>query len=549
MFWFVIGAISIAAFYFLARPFLAEVDISPSLDEEDYFRAQIGDVARERAAGRLSDEDADIADLEARRRLLAAGRKSADAGRAAPGAANPVLRQAAILVAGAAPVAAMAAYLSMGAPFSQQAGPPPPEIANAAAAPTAAPDMTAIIDRLRGRLAENPADLDGWIALAESYGTIGQFAEAAEAYGRAIELSPDTAYLHAAYGETLVLANQGFAPVEANEAFARALEIDPNEPRARFYQAQALYQRGRREEALSAFVNLLNDAAPGDAWAEAVRRRVRAVAGELGRPIENIGLSEAAYAGMTAPAPGPGAGAAAAAADIAGLEAAIESGDAAYTDWMTLADAYAAQGRMEDADNLLARGEERYAAAPFVLQQIRAARARLASGDGARRGPTQEQIAAAQSLSAEDQQAMIRGMVEGLAARLENEPDDLEGWRMLGRSYGVLGDLDASVAAHARAADLAPDNLEVKIALAEAMLVRANQRGADIDAEIDAVLRDIEARQPENPFALYYLGLSATQRDDDAAAAGYWRRLREIIPEGSQDAARLDAMLEQLDTE
>ncbi|MFN3228334.1 MAG: c-type cytochrome biogenesis protein CcmI, partial [Asticcacaulis sp.] len=42
--------------------------------------------------------------------------------------------------------------------------------------------------------------------------------------------------------------------------------------------------------------------------------------------------------------------------------------------------------------------------------------------------------------SAEDQQAMIKGMVEGLAARLAENPNDPEGWVRLVRAYGVLGD-------------------------------------------------------------------------------------------------------------
>lgn len=55
-------------------------------------------------------------------------------------------------------------------------------------------------------------------------------------------------------------------------------------------------------------------------------------------------------------------------------------------------------------------------------------------------GPTQEDVAAAQDLSQGDRKAMIAGMVDSLAAKLKDEPDNIEGWLRLVRSYAVLGD-------------------------------------------------------------------------------------------------------------
>ncbi|MCW8916670.1 MAG: c-type cytochrome biogenesis protein CcmI [Magnetovibrio sp.] len=55
-------------------------------------------------------------------------------------------------------------------------------------------------------------------------------------------------------------------------------------------------------------------------------------------------------------------------------------------------------------------------------------------------GPTPEQVREAQEMSMEDQQAMIKAMVDSLAQRLKDAPDDLAGWKRLAQAYSVLGD-------------------------------------------------------------------------------------------------------------
>ena len=57
-------------------------------------------------------------------------------------------------------------------------------------------------------------------------------------------------------------------------------------------------------------------------------------------------------------------------------------------------------------------------------------------------GPSSEEVAAAQSLSEEDRAAFIRSMVDGLAARLEADGQDLDGWLRLAQAYLVLGEPD-----------------------------------------------------------------------------------------------------------
>lgn len=62
-------------------------------------------------------------------------------------------------------------------------------------------------------------------------------------------------------------------------------------------------------------------------------------------------------------------------------------------------------------------------------------------------GPTPEQVQAAGDMSASDQQAMIRGMVDGLAAKLEADPKNLDGWLRLIRARVVLKEADLAQSA------------------------------------------------------------------------------------------------------
>jgi cytochrome c-type biogenesis protein CcmH len=74
-----------------------------------------------------------------------------------------------------------------------------------------------------------------------------------------------------------------------------------------------------------------------------------------------------------------------------------------------------------------------------------------ASPNAARPGPTAEDVRAADAMAPTDRTAMIRGMVEGLAVRLEQSPRDVEGWIKLIRSRVVLGEADQAKQALDRA--------------------------------------------------------------------------------------------------
>jgi cytochrome c-type biogenesis protein CcmH len=127
----------------------------------------------------------------------------------------------------------------------------------------------------------------------------------------------------------------------------------------------------------------------------------------------------------------------------------------------------------------------------------------------------------------------IEVMVERLAARLRENPDDAEGWKMLGRSYAVLGRFGEAVDAYAKAALRAPRDAQLLADFADAL---AMARGKSLQGEPEQlVLRALEI-EPQNLKALALAGTAAFERQAFAAAAGYWQRMLPLVRPDSEDA-------------
>jgi cytochrome c-type biogenesis protein CcmH len=146
------------------------------------------------------------------------------------------------------------------------------------------------------------------------------------------------------------------------------------------------------------------------------------------------------------------------ASDIAELEARTASDPKDYEAWMALATARAASGDSDSAAADIAEAKRQFAGAPFLLSKFneleRSLGLDLVALDAGPKGPTTEDMAAAAEMTQEDRDDMIAGMVAGLAARLDEQPNDPEGWAMLIRSYQTLGDAVRAEAALERATEL-----------------------------------------------------------------------------------------------
>ena len=134
----------------------------------------------------------------------------------------------------------------------------------------------------------------------------------------------------------------------------------------------------------------------------------------------------------------------------------------------------------------------------------------------------------------------VEKMVSDLAARLANEPDSLEGWVVLARSYHVLKRFAAAAEAYERAVKLAPDEPDLLADYADAL---ASAQGGDLGGKPIALVKRALEIDPTHWKALALAGTEAFNRRDFAAAVAYWEKLRVHAPPGSQIAQSIDASI------
>jgi cytochrome c-type biogenesis protein CcmH len=154
--------------------------------------------------------------------------------------------------------------------------------------------------------------------------------------------------------------------------------------------------------------------------------------------------------------------------------------------------------------------------------------------------PTREQQQAMAAMTPDQRQQAIRGMVEGLAARLKDNPQDRGGWLRLANAWKVLGETANAIDAYAKADALAPVDARLLADWAEAH-VRGLAPGQPPSREAIAVLERLEKAEPRNGLALFYLGAAAFAAGDKPAAAQRWKTLLALLPPD----APIRAMLEQ----
>lgn len=357
----------------LLRPLLgakADAAAEPA-DRADYdlavYRDQLVEVERDLERGLFTPEEAQAARLEVERRVLSAAARSETG---APASSRRLRLAAALAVAVLIPAAAGGLYLELGAPGVGDV----PLAGRQGGNVAENHDMDKLVGELRARLERDPENANGWLLLARSSLAIGRMQEAAEAFGKAAELTNRAPEILAAWGETVVMIDGNLVPPQARKLFEEALAGDPDESRARFYLGLAKAQSGDLQGALGDWTLLARASPPEAPWLPALTEQINRAAAELGQEPPSL-----------APVAGP-----------------------------------------------------------------------LPPPSAALPGPSQADIEATAAMSPAEREGLIRAMVERLAQRLGEAPDDRDGWLRLGRAYQVMGESAKAEEAFARAQALAP---------------------------------------------------------------------------------------------
>lgn len=122
-------------------------------------------------------------------------------------------------------------------------------------------------------------------------------------------------------------------------------------------------------------------------------------------------------------------------------------------------------------------------------------------------------------------------LVQRLAERMKERPDDARGWRLLGRSLSSLERHSEAVRAYGRASDLLPADADLRSLYGEALAAASRGR---VTAEAERAFAAALRIDPREPRARFYLGLAALQKGDRDGALARWRALEADSPEDAE---------------
>jgi len=134
----------------------------------------------------------------------------------------------------------------------------------------------------------------------------------------------------------------------------------------------------------------------------------------------------------------------------------------------------------------------------------------------------------------------------GLRTRLQDDPDNIEGWMMLGRIGMALNNATTATDAFEHAWKLAPDNIDAKLDYAEVLIRSSDQNDNQLG---DKLLREVVAASHTNIRALSLLAFSSfeQQRFGDAVAA--WQMMLQVLPQNDKRRAVIERSIAQAESQ
>ncbi len=168
--------------------------------------------------------------------------------------ASPLIRTpapvTATLLAALMPLAALGLYLFLGHPGALDPSPGLTAQQLTSAQPSA-PDVDAMLSKLRERLLDRPDDVRGWTLLANALMSTGRYPEAVTAYERLGQLEPRNPEFLVRLADALAMSNNGSLAGQATQLITEALALDPEQIQGLWLAGIAAEERGESIQALA----------------------------------------------------------------------------------------------------------------------------------------------------------------------------------------------------------------------------------------------------------------------------------------------------------
>ncbi len=137
-------------------------------------------------------------------------------------------------------------------------------------------------------------------------------------------------------------------------------------------------------------------------------------------------------------------------------------------------------------------------------------------------------------------QKEVEQMVAGLAAKLQQEPDNQKGWAMLAKSYKVLDRPIDAQQAYERAGNFIDSDAQMLADYADVLATNSNGSFAGKPEELLAKALKVD---PNHPMALWLAGTAAYNSSDFSLAITLWEKLSAILVPDSEDARMIQGAL------
>jgi cytochrome c-type biogenesis protein CcmH len=269
--WFVFALMTAAAIFAVLWPLSRGGRPQNEGSEATVYKDQLTEIDRDVAAGLIGAPEAGAARVEISRRLLAAAESQRDP----PVGSNLRWRRLAAVTAFVGlPLVAVALYLPLGSP---RLGDFP--LADRTRVADKTQPLDNLVAQVEAHLEKNPTDGRGWSVLAPVLVRLGRYDDAVRAFKNSIAYNGENSERHADLGEALAAAASGVVTSEAKAEFERAVALNADDIKSRYFLGLAAEQDGHSAEAASIWRSMLATAPANAPWRPLVQAALARVGG------------------------------------------------------------------------------------------------------------------------------------------------------------------------------------------------------------------------------------------------------------------------------